>query len=173
MKFDLIIVGGGYIGIEFPSIEEEVKQGEEAVKDFLVTVEDGHGRFQKLTEEGVAALKDTLVNLDALDDLSNQEPVIKPVLDLTDFNKKKGDVLKEMHVPTDLSLSASASQASGVFRTEQERRDILADAAEVASTGGTTIEYKQYNTSPKALSSVEIYRNTKSALSLTKEALGV
>lgn len=80
-------------------------------------------------------------------------------------------MLNALEPPIDISMNTSNAQASGVFEMQQEMKNAQSDAESVAPV--TNIELKQYNTSPKALSSVEIYRNTKSALSLTKEALGV
>lgn len=161
---------GGLFGIDFPSAEEEVKKGEEAVEDFLVTVEDGHGRFQKLTEEGIAALTDTLSNVDDLLKMDNN-PKITPVLDLTQFNKDHTKMLSTLEPPVDISMNTSNAQASGVFAMQQELKNAQSDVEPV--TPVTNIELKQYNSSPKALSNVEIYRQTKSQLSLAREALKV
>lgn len=161
---------GGLFGIKFPPIEEEVKKGEEAVEDFLVTVEDGHGRFQKLTEEGIAALTDTLSNVDDLLKMDTN-PKITPVLDLTQFNKDHTKMLSTLEPPVDISMNTSNAQASGVFAMQQELKNAQSDVEPVAPV--TNIELKQYNSSPKALSNVEIYRQTKSQLSLAREALKV
>ena len=161
---------GGLFGIKFP-VEEEVKKGEEAVEDFLVTVEGGHGRFQKLTEEGIAALTDTLSNVDDLLKM-DESPRITPVLDLTQFNKDHSKMLSTLEPPVDISVNTSNTQASGVYDMQRDIKSSQAEGVE-AATQVTNIEYTQYNNSPKALSHVEIYRQTKSQLSLTKEALKV
>ena len=161
---------GGLFGIKFP-VEEEVKKGEEAVEDFLVTVEDGHGRFQKLTEEGIAALTDTLSNVDDLLKM-DESPRITPVLDLTQFNKDHAKMLSTLEPPVDISMDTTSAQASGVYAMQQEIKNAQADSVE-AATQITNIELTQNNTSPKALSHVEIYRQTKGQLSLAKEALNV
>lgn len=161
---------GGLFGIEFPAVAEEVKEGEEAVEDFLVTVEDGHGRFQKLTEEGIAALTDTLSNVDDLLKMENN-PKITPVLDLTQFNKDHTKMLNTLEPPVDISANTSNAQASGVFAMQQELKNAQLGSEPVAPV--TNIELTQYNSSPKALSNVEIYRQTKSQLSLAREALKV
>lgn len=161
---------GGLFGIEFPSVAEEVKEGEEAVEDFLVTVEDGHDRFQKLTEEGIAALTDTLSNVDDLLKL-DENPTITPVLDLTEFNKQHTKMVSALDAPVDISANTTNAQASGVYNMQESLKEMQADAG--AATPVTNIELTQYNSSPKALSHVEIYRQTKSQLSLAKEALKV
>lgn len=160
---------GGLFGIKFP-VKEEVKKGEEAVEDFLVTVEDGHGRFQKLTEEGLEALTDTLSNVNDLLELDD-DPRITPVLDLTQFNKDHAKMLNTLEPPVDISANTSNAQASGVFEMQQDIKNAQTDAESAAPV--TNIELTQYNSSPKALSNVEIYRQTKSQLSLAREALKV
>jgi len=94
----------------------------------------------------------------------NMNPVIAPVLDLTQV-KKDSAKLNAM-----MDTSASYGQALTISADQQ--------AATEASTGtdGTTptapvVEFKQYNTSPKALSESEIYRNTKNGLSLLEKEL--
>ena len=159
----------GWLGIKLP-IKEDVKEGEEAVEDFLVTVEGGTERFQKLAETGIDALAKTLSNADALLEMKN-DPVITPVLDLTQFNKDKSTMLNGLDPNVAISPTTSASQASGVYNMQQDLKQIQAETTTAAPS--TTIEYNQYNNSPKALNHVEIYRQTKSQLSLTKEALNV
>lgn len=161
---------GGLFGIKFPPIEKEVKKGEEAVEDFLVTVEDGHGRFQKLTEEGIAALTDTLSNVDDLLKMDT-DPRITPVLDLTQFNKDHTTMMNALEAPVDISPNTSNAQATGVLAMQQELSDARTESN--SSSAVTNVELTQYNNSPKALSHVEIYRQTKSQLSLVKEALSV
>lgn len=160
---------GGLFGINFPSMDEDIEEAEEAVEDFLVTVEGGHGRFQKLTEEGVAALVDTLSNVDDLLKM-DQDPTITPILDLEQFDKDHAKMLAAMEPPVDIAVRTSNAQATGVYNMQ---RDLATPLAAEEAAPVTNIEYNQYNNSPKALSHVEIYRQTKGQLSLTKEALKV
>ena len=161
---------GGLFGIKFPSVEEEVEAGEQAVEDFLVTVEDGHGRFQKLTEAGIAALTDTLSNVEDLVG-TDADPTITPVLDLTEFNKEHAKMLNTLDAPIEIETNTTNAQATGVYNMQRDLRDTQGEEENVAPV--TNIEYNQYNNSPKELSHVEIYRQTKSQLSMTKEALKV
>ena len=80
-------------------------------------------------------------------------------------------MLSTLEPPVDISMNTSNAQASGVFAMQQELKNAQSDAETVAPV--TNIELKQYNSSPKALSNVEIYRQTKSQLSLAREALKV
>ena len=160
---------GGLFGIEFPSMADDIEEAEEAVEDFLVTVEGGHGRFQKLTEAGVAALVDTLSNVDDLLKM-DEDPTITPVLDLSEFDKDHAKMMAALDPPVDIAVNTSNAQATGVYNMQ---RDLGTPQVEEEAAPVTNIEYNQYNNSPKALSHVEIYRQTKGQLSLTKEELKV
>ena len=80
-------------------------------------------------------------------------------------------MLSTLEPPVDISMNTSNAQASGVFKMQQELKNAQSDDESVAPV--TNIELTQYNSSPKALSNVEIYRQTKSQLSLAREALKV
>lgn len=71
---------------------------------------------------------------------------------------------------TSVVADVSYGRASNIARA-QEAAAAASATASAAPSGEAKIEFNQYNTSPKALSPVEIYRNTKSQISLAKEAL--
>ena len=91
------------------------------------------------------------------DELSSADntPVIKPILDLS--NVSRGAIeMKRMfdasHIPVDATVNA-------------------ADGAEDGSIlGGNSYVFNQYNTSPKALSRIDIYRQTKNQFAMLKGA---
>lgn len=86
------------------------------------------------------------------------QPTIRPVLDLSDVRR-------------------NATGISGILANSMN----LADLDEIGNTQNTSergsnvtnFEFKQYNTSPKALSPTEVYRLTNNQLSQIKEALPV
>ena len=165
---------GSWFGIEFPKAKEEVEEGSQAIDDFLVKVEGGHGRFQKLTKEGIAVLVDAMTGVnEALDKIEDTSPKITPVLELDQFEKDIGKMNHEMaNTAGKMSVDASAAKASSIYNAQQaSAEDRSTDNP--AGSGGTTIEFTQYNNSPKALNHVEIYRSTKSQLSLAKEELNL
>lgn len=161
----------GLFGIELPSAKKEIEEGEQAVEDFLVTVEGGHGRFQKLAEDGIETLAASMAGVTDILDGVDTTPKITPVLDLTEFNKEHSNMLESLDKPVDISTSTSEAQANSLYKMQQDLKDAIAEAP--SAEQNTSIEYNQYNTSPKALSHVEIYRQTKNQLSLVKDTLGV
>jgi hypothetical protein len=95
-------------------------------------------------------------------------PTITPILDLTQIRNASGE-LATLTAITPITAAASYGQASAI---SAEQRAALADNPDVA-IGGTHLSFVQNNTSPQALSEVEIYRQTKNQLSQAKTALKI
>lgn len=99
----------------------------------------------------------------------NMNPTVTPVLDLSKITAeaaKMEGILRTRPIDTSVSY-ANASDISAETRANQvaawEAQDLAATPRE--------IKVEQNNYSPKAIDAVTQYRNTKSLLSLTKEAL--
>lgn len=93
------------------------------------------------------------------------QPVIAPVLDLTSIKKDAGQigtVLGRQPISVDSTYSKAAAIANARIAA-QEAVDVQASSAPVT--------FNQYNNSPKALSSADIYRQTNNQLSRAKGAL--
>jgi hypothetical protein len=123
-------------------------------------------------EGAIVAMKNSMsdmVDLLAVD--MNLNPTIKPVLDLSAFHKE-ASVIGSTLSKQQISLSDVYSQAKYASLGYQQNK-----SAELAKTTSDTLSpepgfiFNQYNNSPKALSSAEIYRQTKNQLSITKGAL--
>lgn len=102
----------------------------------------------------------------SMDDLT---PVVTPVLDLTQVQKDSSQISRMLaeakgSVKVDSSYSAARDASAGYSENQ------LA-ALEAAAEGGTHLEFTQINNSPKEISAVETYRNTKSLISVAKGAL--
>lgn len=120
-------------------------------------------------DQAVNGLKKGLSNISSLDASDvNINPVIRPVLDLTDVNKEAG-TLDNMLTPSPIQPVTSTLNA----RTVSTNFDAVSKAQnDNAQFGpGTVFEYNQYNSSPKALSEAEIYRQTKNQMSTVKKEL--
>jgi len=92
------------------------------------------------------AMRDAISGIsDYLDD-NITNPVIKPVLDLSEMKK-------------------SAGRISGMF---DSRYAVGVDGASSGKIQNGTINFTQNNYSPKALSRIDIYRNTKNLISTAK-----
>lgn len=171
----LVRAVGGWFGVTFP-VDEEITEGDKALQDFMARVDDGHGRFEKLTEEAVKSLTDELNEADDLSKgIEDMDPTVKPILDLNGWNKQINDWLDSLNTgPVVLNgiINSLFGNSSFLDDTTNTLRDLLAPRA-IPSPVNNNVTFNQTNTSPKALSDVEIYRNTKSQLALAKEELSL
>ena len=106
---------------------------------------------------GVDTMKNALMRaMDEIEDNFNSEisPTITPVVNL-DQAKRDMDALNRS-IPINNTYSEAAKASTEV--------DTAADAKAAGDTNITNIEYVQNNTSPQALSTYEIYRNTRKQL---------
>lgn len=100
----------------------------------------------------------------------DMSPVIRPVLDLTDVEnsaKQLGTVFSSKSINVG-SVYANASDIALASRarellTEQMREDALSQ--------GDSVTFIQNNTSPKAISNIDLYRQTRNQLSDIKKGL--
>lgn len=97
----------------------------------------------------------------------NVNPTITPVLDLSNV-KKNASKISSMFGLEPINVGFTTQQANIVAASYTPPETSSVQPAPVQST---TLEFKQYNTSPKALSSAEIYRQTNNQLSVAKGAL--
>ncbi|QAY17141.1 tape measure protein [Streptomyces phage Madamato] len=118
---------------------------------------------------GTAAVESLRKSLTGFSDLithdSDMQPVITPVLDLSSVRKDAAGIsgmFGSSYIPTDSAYAKAKYVASGFASNQAATDDIQA---------GGSVSYVQNNYSPKALSSAEIYRNTKNQLSTVKGAL--
>lgn len=122
-----------------------------------------------MSEDMVDGMSKTLSGLSETlgKDLIDFEPVISPVLDLSQVKKEASSLADILALPVfDVSATtASAQSANGGF---EDNRD--GNEGESGTNGsGDTYYYTQTNNSPRALSEVEIYRQTKNLISQTKK----
>ncbi len=125
-----------------------------------------------LGDAAVNGLKNSLAGISsALNDNIDMSPTIRPVIDLSAI--KDGAKLIPGMIPSpSLSVNTSTDLATSVSLQEQAKNAQL--ILQQDNTKQTpTIAYTQNNFSPKALSTVELYRQTNNQLSTLKGALGV
>lgn len=96
----------------------------------------------------------------------NISPTITPILDLTRMQNEASRIDGLLSVqPIDAGVSLRDAQAlSNAVAEAQEGKDDDSKSAE-----GGDVNFYQYNTSPKAIGAVEVYRNTNNQISLAKE----
>ena len=96
------------------------------------------------------------------------QPTIAPVLDLSQVKKDAASLTDILAMP-ELTVSTTASNAQNANTGFENNRTSGDGTGNSAPSSGSTFNFTQNNTSPKALSTTEIYRQTKNLVSLTKE----
>jgi hypothetical protein len=95
-------------------------------------------------------------------------PTITPVLDLTDVRRRSSELWSMLDVKP-IKVDGSYSSARQAEAALNNNREIVAENEE--DSAGDTFNFTQNNTSPKALSTADIYRSTKNQLSTAKGVL--
>lgn len=125
-----------------------------------------------LGDDVLSAMKNSISGLsDLLLDDMNLNPTITPVLDLSNVRTNSAQI-GSMLAADIISLDNAYSRAKDVSTGYHENRQAaMASAASRPETAPGPFSFTQNNYSPKALSQVEIYRQTKNQLSVAKGAL--
>jgi tape measure domain-containing protein len=98
----------------------------------------------------------------------NPNPVITPILDLTQIQTQAQELAKLTNV-TPITAAASFQQAAAISSAQ-----MALDAEQAGVTAvKPSVKFEQNNYSPEALTEVEIYRQTKNQLSQLKSALAL
>jgi tape measure domain-containing protein len=118
-------------------------------------------------ENMVDSMGKTLTGLSSVlgKDLIDFEPVISPVLDLSQVRSEAATLADILAAPS-FDLATAARNAQNANSGFEENRETAEDDG--TTSDGDTYNFTQNNTSPKALSEVEIYRQTKNLISRTK-----
>lgn len=159
------------LGISSPS-KEFAKLGAFSAEGLAVgldragsIVEHEAGRVGK---RAITSLRASLSNVgDIVSTDINMEPTIRPVLDLTNVKKSADDI--------DALLSYRSIRPDGIrdyAMSASLRNSPVAAGGDIYSPT-TNVTFQQTNNSPKALSSAEIYRQTRNQLSTFKGGLPV
>lgn len=132
------------------------------------------GSTRAMGQTAMDVLKKTVSKIgDSVGTDMNMSPVIRPVLDLSAVRKDAGQI-DGLLTPNNLTIDGTYSKATTLATAERTRR-LAAESAtsDVAVTTSpnepASITFVQNNHSPKALSRVEIYRDTKNQLSNVKK----
>lgn len=142
--------------------DEGLADGIDENSDMVVTSAYNVGR------EAVKALQESMKSISSvMDSDADFNPTITPVMDLTNIEKNAA-LINSMLKPAPISVDTSYASAAAIAESNREQQ---AAASEADTSGTPTVQFVQNNTSPKALSSAEIYRNTKNQLSIAKGVL--
>lgn len=119
-----------------------------------------------LAKEAISAMNKSLTQM-STEMLSNIDPTIRPVLDLEQVQRdavKMADILNVVPI----TAAASYGQAASISSATKARQETVDQAA---GSNVASVVFNQTNTSPEALSEVDIYRQTKNQLALAKSVL--
>jgi tape measure domain-containing protein len=161
------------LGIRSPSKEFEWI-GEMSDKGLA----NGLTKYTKIVKKSAANVGDSALNSmkmslskmpSILDNDIDTTPMIRPVLDLTDIRKDAGQISKLL-ATRPLVAAVSYSKAADVSATTRPATS-QDDDQDDSPVSARSVSFTQNNYSPKALSSAQIYRQTKNQLSKAKGAL--
>ena len=121
----------------------------------------------------IDTVKDSVSGIsDALSSNIDMTPTIRPVLDLTAIQSGAKAISGLIPAPS-LSLGTSNNVATSVSLQEQAQNAQMMLDASLIPNAQSQLTFIQNNTSPKALSTSEVYRQTQNQLSTLKGELGV
>jgi tape measure domain-containing protein len=99
-------------------------------------------------------------------DLIDFDPTITPVLDLSLVKANAAELVKMLDIPN-LDVSGTYTKAQTTKHSVDESRSD--DSSADGSNAGDQYTFTQYNTSPKALSNAELYRQTDNLISRARK----
>lgn len=140
--------------------------GTNIVQGLTGGIDDNADDPSNSVDKMVGAMVDTINAIPDLTGLDAFNPVITPVLDLTQV-QAGADQMNSM-INTAPVAKVSADQASSISASQS----VAGAAADTTNTDASVIKFEQNNYSPQALSPVEIYRQTKNQISQLRTALG-
>jgi hypothetical protein len=151
---------GDYAGLGFiNSLMTYVAKAALAGKEIGESTLDGaSSAFNKVSE---------VLNLDDISD-----PVIKPIVDLENVEKSV-DSISKMFSDTMSVVSGNIQAASGSMTVRTSGTVESSSQNGKDETSGNTYQFIQNNNSPKSLSRVEIYRQTKNQFTKFKQEVGI
>jgi hypothetical protein len=133
--------------------------------------DDVASHAQDMSKVAITSMAKTLTGMGAM--ITGEvdvSPTITPVLDLSSVKSSAsqiGGMLTTKPLTVDASV-ATAKIASAGYTANQEA---LAELTAASSTTNNNVTFNQTNTSPKALSTADIYRQTNNQISKVRGAL--
>lgn len=158
------------LGINSPS-KEFAKLGMYSDEGMIVGLTKYAGGVAKAAESVGSKAMDAMANAvanisDVLDADMDLTPTIRPVIDMTDVNKGTRSISDIFNRSRSISVNSATVRAASIAS------DMSTGSSDAnTSQNGASISFTQNNYSPKALSKVEIYRQTKNQFSTMKGVL--
>lgn len=164
------------LGIASPS-KEFAKIGKFSAVGLVKGIKDNTGLVVKsakdLGSSTIDILKKSISNIsEALSNEVDMDPTIRPILDLS-MVKKDALKIDSIISPGNIRPKYSYDRANGIsVESDASKNQIMNDNTQPPKSGDT-ITFNQTNTSPKALSNAEIYRQTKNQLATVRKGLSL
>lgn len=160
------------LGIKSPSVEF-AKIGVFSAEGLIRGLGNMSGSVGKAAETtGMVAVESLRKSLSGFSDLVvrdvDLQPVITPVLDLSDVRRDAGTIGGILSAQP-IAIDSAYAKARYIAAAHARNQTASAQTTEQATT--PSITFNQTNNSPKALSSAEIYRQTKNQLSVAGKEL--
>lgn len=172
MAGDGIGAVSSFLGIGSPS-KKFIEIGKRMVEGIVYALHNDNTAKNSAVEhaEGIINAFQTSLNRipDSLAGMEEFNPVITPVLDLTRVQSASRNISGYMNVP-DIMAEVSLNKANLISKTTE----LDSTPPEVPTyTGPSEVKFEQNIYAPSALSTNDIYRNTKSQIALAKEELNI
>lgn len=145
--------------------------GDGYVIGLLKKVADAKKAGSELGSESMKGLQKSVnTMMQFIDENMDLQPVLSPTVDLSNLQDSTSLISEMFNRSIGVTMDKVAAASSSMSRRDMRIRSEQADRE--TTSGGNTITYNQYNNSPKALSRIEIYRQTRNQLSTLKGVLG-
>ena len=135
--------------------------GKNLIEGLILGIQDTAPQVNTAVEDMSKSMMSMMSNI-MLDEIESN-PTITPILDLTQV-RDQAKALSALTNVTPIKATVSLSAASSISPVQPGEDSAVA-------AGGNAFNFEQNNYSPKALSEVEIFRQTKNQLSQIKSAL--
>lgn len=162
-----------FLDINSPS-KKFIKVGKSTGEGFVNGIVAMTGVVRKASSDmgatSLDGIKNSMSNMaSAVEGDLSLMPTVRPVLDLSNI-RKGSNLINGMLVPDTLAVDKAYAKAA-VLSTSRRAIDERATAAKAPQPVIPSITLNQTNTSPKALSEIDIYRRTNNQLSTVKEVI--
>ena len=173
MALNALNVANSVLGIHSPS-REFAKIGKFTAEGMALGIDQNSDEVISSTKAmatgSIDAMRQSILQMSkVLDQEIDLQPVISPVMDLSQVQAGARAISSAIGTNA-VSPNVSYGQAVGVSRITDQTAQAVAEAEAPA---GVNINFTKNNTSPEALSAIDIYRNTRNQLSMVKEALKI
>jgi tape measure domain-containing protein len=158
------------LGIASPS-KLTMGYGKAIADGFIIGMRQGMAESEQtaadLGTQAMNSMQRSIQNISGMvsAEMDKNNLILTPILDLTQV-RSQAQELSKLTTVSPITAAVSLKQASNIS-------PITPDAQTVAALGGSAVHFEQNNYSPKALTEVEIYRQTRNQLSQLKTSLAI